>query len=239
MIDWLVVSAALLAGLLGNLHCALMCGGIAVGLASGHPGGGWPAAMRLNLGRVGGYTLAGGLVGGLGAGLLAVLRQPQWQLGLRLAVGLVLIALALRIAWPQRFNALAGPAQALWRRLQPLHRQLLPADRPWRQWAAGALWGWLPCGLSGSLLTAAWLSADALQGALIMSAFGSGTLLVMLPLTWTGARAAGWLQGRTLRFGGAALLAAAGAITLLAPWLAQLPGLHAVLSALGCQTRLP
>ena len=32
MIDWLVISAALMSGLLGGVHCAAMCGGIATGL---------------------------------------------------------------------------------------------------------------------------------------------------------------------------------------------------------------
>lgn len=45
------------------------------------------------------------------------------------------------------------------------------------------LWGWLPCGLSTTLLAAAWLQADALNGALTMAAFGLGTLPMMLPLT--------------------------------------------------------
>ena len=35
MIDWLVIGAALMSGLLGGVHCAAMCGGIATGLSFG------------------------------------------------------------------------------------------------------------------------------------------------------------------------------------------------------------
>ena len=50
------------------------------------------------------------------------------------------------------------------------------------------LWGWLPCGLSATVLLAAWLQASAVHGALLMLAFGAGTLPAMVPLTWSGAR---------------------------------------------------
>ena len=71
---------------------------------------------------------------------------------------------------------------------------MLPADTHARRLALGVLWGWLPCGLSTTLLAAAWLQADARNGALTMAAFGLGTLPVMLPLTWSGLRLKLWLQ---------------------------------------------
>ena len=66
-VDLMVLGAALLTGLLGGVHCAAMCGGIATGLSAGSRG--WWAALQPNLGRVGGYALAGAIVGGLGGGL--------------------------------------------------------------------------------------------------------------------------------------------------------------------------
>ena len=74
-----------------------------------------------------------------------------------------------------------------------------------------------------------------MHGALTMLAFGLGTLPVMLPLTWSGARLGRWLQTRW-RNAGAAQVMSAGLLTLSAPWLMQVPELHAVLSALGCVT---
>ena len=87
-IDWLVLLAALTSGLLGGLHCVAMCGGIATGFSAASPQQGWMPALQLNLGRVGGYVLAGAIVGALGHGLLSILREPWIGIALRMLVGL-------------------------------------------------------------------------------------------------------------------------------------------------------
>jgi sulfite exporter TauE/SafE len=97
-------------------------------------------------------------------------------------------------------------------------------------------WGWLPCGLSTTLLAAAWLEASALHGALLMAAFGTGTLATMVPLTWSGARIAALTRQRRWRIAGAVLVALAGVATIAAPWLARQPARHALLEALGCRS---
>lgn len=237
-IDLPTLAAALLSGLLGGLHCAAMCGGIAAAIAAG-AGRAPPlcTALLSNLGRVGGYVLAGALAGGLGAGLLTLARIESAVLAMRMAVGAVLILVALRLlGLGGRLGFVSAPGNAIWRALAPLHRRLLPADTAPRQLLAGALWGWLPCGLSGSLLIAAWLSADAIQGAQIMAAFGLGTLPLMVSLTWSGARVLRWLQRPGARYGAAGLIGLSGLLTLSAPWLARLPAAHAWLQALGCRT---
>lgn len=237
MIDWLVLGGALASGALGSLHCGAMCGGIAVGASMGFPREhALRSAALLNGGRIASYTLAGIVVGGLGGGLLQVVRLPGLQQGLRLAVGLVLIVAALRVLLPGRLPGLNRPGHWLWDRLQPLRSRVLPADTPMKQWVLGMLWGWLPCGLSATLLSAAWLSADPLQGGLLMLAFGTGTWLSMLPLTWSGSQGGRWLQRPALRSAGAGVLMLSGLLTLSAPWLAQHPGMHALLSALGCRS---
>ncbi len=237
-IDVPVLLGALLSGLVGGLHCALMCGGVAAGVALASRGA--PplrSALVANAGRIGGYVVAGALVGALGAGLLQVLRIESLLLGMRMAVGAVLLVVALRLLDSRnRLGFLSRPGAAVWRRLAPLQRRLLPATTLPRQLALGLFWGWLPCGLSYTLLTAAWLTADPLQGALLMAAFGLGTAATMVPLTWSGASVAGWLARPATRRVAAALVAFAGLLTITAPWLAQLPALHGVLEALGCRT---
>ncbi|NLW97743.1 MAG: sulfite exporter TauE/SafE family protein, partial [Xanthomonadaceae bacterium] len=96
-IDWLVLLGALTAGLLGGLHCVAMCGGIATGLSATAPGGGWSGALQLNLGRIGGYVLAGLVVGAFGHGLVGLLRDPWIGLSLRALAGLALVVVALRL----------------------------------------------------------------------------------------------------------------------------------------------
>jgi len=240
-VDLLSLGASLLAGLLGGVHCVAMCGGIAAGIAVGarpqNPAQSWALAWRSNLGRVGGYVLAGTLVGGFGAGLFAALHGDALLLGARMAVGLVLVLVGLRLASPGRsFDPFKQPAAKLWQKLAPLQRRLLPANTAARQIGLGLLWGWLPCGLSLSLLSAAWLSADALQGGLIMAAFGIGTLPLMLPLTYSGARVLRRLREPGMRRIGAALVVSAGVLTVAAPWLASLPAAHQLLVALGCRS---
>src|SRR6185369_17795227 len=98
--------------------------------------------------------------------------------------------------------------------------------------AGGMLWGWLPCGLSGTVLFAAWLQSSALHGALLMLCFGLGTLPAMVPLTWSGARLGQRLQQGSARVALASLIFTAGLITLLAPWMARSAQVHGILKAL-------
>lgn len=99
----------------------------------------------------------------------------------------------------------------------------------------GLFWGWLPCGLSTTLLLAAWLEASAWHGALLMLAFGLGTLPLMTGLSWSGAHFARRLAQPHWRYLAAALIASAGTLTLAAPWLARSATAHAWLLALGCR----
>lgn len=235
-VDWLVIGGALLTGLLGGAHCAAMCGGIATGLSLRQRGGWW-VALQPNLGRVGGYVLAGAIVGGIGHGLLAAARTPGLSLALRATVGAVLVVAALRLLdRGGHLHFLGGPGARLWQWLRPLQKRLLPANTATRRLLLGLLWGWMPCGLSTTLLAAAWLQGNALHGALTMAAFGLGTLPVMLPLTWAGARIGQRLQrGRWRTALGLGVLLA-GLLTLVAPLSMPLPAMHEVLAALGCRS---
>lgn len=235
-IDWLVLGGALLSGLLGGAHCAVMCGGIATGLSLQQRGGWW-RALQPNLGRIGGYALAGMVAGGIGHGILDIARLPWLTVALRAMVGLVLIIAALRLLDRRgRLSFPGSPGSRLWQWLRPLQRRLLPADTTGKRIALGMLWGWMPCGLSTTLLAAAWLQASAVNGAMTMAAFGLGTLPVMLPLTWVGARVGQRLQRGGWRVAMGSVVLIAGMLTLAAPLLMKAPALHGVLSALGCQS---
>ncbi|HVI59101.1 MAG TPA: sulfite exporter TauE/SafE family protein [Luteimonas sp.] len=233
-IDWPILLAALLSGLSGGLHCAAMCGGIATSFPAMGARGDLRYVVEPNLGRVLGYVIAGAVAGGIGGGIVAVARSPWLGVGLRVAVGLVLVVAALRLFDVRGRLRLPGGTGAMWQWLRPLQRRLLPADSHAKRLALGVLWGWLPCGLSTTLLAAAWLQADARNGALTMAAFGLGTLPVMLPLTWSGMRLKLWLQDGPWRIAAGSLILAAGLLTMAAPWLMHVPALHDVLAALGC-----
>lgn len=236
VIDWVTVGAALLAGVLGGAHCAAMCGGIATSLgSSAGRSHALARAFEANGGRIAGYMLAGALVGGLGHGLLGIARMHWLATTLRVGVGLATIAVALRLLdRGRRLGFLSAPGVGAWRWLRPLQQRLWPANTPMRRIALGMLWGWLPCGLSTTVLTIAWLQASAFHGALTMAAFGLGTLPVMLPLAWSGARLAGWLHDTRRRVAASTLLMLAGTLTALSPWLMHVPLLHGLLGSLGC-----
>ncbi len=236
-IDWLTIGAALLSGLLGGAHCAAMCGGIATGFSALAVRGRLASAIEANLGRVGGYVVAGAIAGGIGHGIVDVARLQWLALGLRMLVGVVLVVVALRLLDRRnRLGFIARPGVRAWRLLRPLQQRLLPADTRAKRIGMGMLWGWLPCGLSTTLLVAAWLQATAINGALTMAAFGLGTLPVMLPLTWSGARLGRWLQQPGRRMTVATIVLFAGLVTVSAPWLMKVPALHGALGALGCMS---
>ena len=233
-IDLLTLAAAFLAGLVGSVHCVAMCGGIATGFAPRgvDAGAALRAAVTINLGRASGYALAGAIVGGFGHGLVAVFRAGHLMYGLRALAGVVLILVALRmLGLNPKFGAFGRWGEKIWASLSPIRSRLLPASTAPRRFALGMVWGWLPCGLSGTMLAAAWLQANAVGGAALMAAFGLGTFPAMLPLSWSGSR---WRAKPGHRRLAGILVLMAGLLTIAAPWLMQLPALHGVLGALGC-----
>jgi sulfite exporter TauE/SafE len=231
----LVLSSAFLTALMGGAHCAAMCGGIATGFSASGRKASWLDALEPNVGRILSYTLAGAIAGGLGHGIVTLARSQALATTLRVAVGLVLVSAALRLLLPRGKLAFFSAPGRLWHRvLQPLQRRLFPADTTAKRMAAGLAWGFLPCGLSSTMLVAAWLQGRALDGAMTMLAFGVGTLPVMVPLTWSGARIGQALQRRPWRTAAGGFVLAAGLVTLATPLLMQVPALHSVLAALGC-----
>ncbi len=245
-VDLLTLGAAFISGLIGSVHCLVMCGGVATGLAAASRAPGdapltgraaFDAALALNIGRVIGYSIGGLLVGIFGTALVQGLDLPRLMLILRMAVGVVMVLIGLRlIGGRDRLGAVGRIGKAVWPALQKLGRGLLPADRTWKRLVLGALWGWLPCGLSWSMLLVALFTVDPLNATLTMAAFGSATLLTMVPVTWGSARLARRLAQPRLRRTLGTLVITAGAITLLAPWLMRVPALHDLLAALGCRT---
>ncbi|MGE5466358.1 MAG: sulfite exporter TauE/SafE family protein [Ignavibacteria bacterium] len=165
-----------LVGLLGGTHCAGMCGGIVGALSMQAPAGRGAVRIHLayNLGRIGGYIVAGAIAGTVGYAFGSVLPIER---GLYLLANLMLLAMGLYLLGATRpLAALERGGQRLWQRIQPATRRFLPVRGPAQALPLGFLWGWLPCGLVYSALTTALASGSAARGALAMLAFGLGTL---------------------------------------------------------------
>jgi len=193
------LGALFLAGLLGGGHCAAMCGGIA-GALSGQARAGLALQLAYNAGRIGSYAAAGAVAGAVGA-LAFVHDIVPLQVALYVAANVVLVALGLYLGgWSRLLARFEGPAQLLWRRIAPLAARLLPADTLPRALAVGALWGWLPCGLTQAGLAMALLAGGPAEGAAMMAAFGLGTLPNLLAAGLFYRRLQPWLRGRVGRW---------------------------------------
>lgn len=163
-------------GLASGLHCAGMCGGISAGFTWVQKQKVWQTQLLLNAGRITSYAAAGAAAGALGsAGAYAAAVLPAQTLLYVLSSAFVLLA-GMHLLGVMQLSRLESLGRPVWRRLQPLAARLLPARTLPQAYAAGLVWGWLPCGLVYGALAAAVFAGGASQGAAAMAAFGAGTL---------------------------------------------------------------
>ena len=216
------LGAALVAGLAGSGHCLAMCGGVAGALAMRGNAAGTGVGTRTahalvyNVSRVASYAVAGALAGLLGRALLAAIDVASLAVALRVVAGAIMIAAAGRLLFGWRLlDPLEAAGARLWRRVAPWASGRARASGSLGgAIALGLAWGWLPCGLTYSMLLLAATTASTATGALVMAAFGLGTLPSMLTATLAFDRAARALAARaSLRNVAGALLMAFGVWT--------------------------
>lgn len=216
MIEFSLLSA-LLAGLLGGVHCVGMCGGIVAAFSFRSDGTTPPFRLHVgyNIGRVLSYTLFGALAGALGASLNLLEIRPL-QLSLYVIAQGVMILLGLYLAgfnqWVLLFEKLGG---VLWNRLQPAFKKLLPVKTLPGALLAGMAWGWLPCGLVYSILISAFAAGSATSGAALMLAFGLGTLPNLLGMALFARQIQPFMQQVWVRRTAGLLVAGFGVMGLL------------------------
>lgn len=201
---------ALLAGLLGGAHCVGMCGGIVAAMSlQGGRRQPLPFHLGYNLGRMASYAAGGALAGLVGSAAFLSERLLPLQTGLYVLAQVVLILMGLYLAGLSRAVLwLERAGSTLWKRLQPVFGRLLPIRDFKGALAAGLVWGWLPCGLVYSVLVTALASGNAASGALLMLAFGLGTLPNLLAMGWAAERLRALAAKRTVKL--AAGLSVAG-----------------------------
>jgi sulfite exporter TauE/SafE len=171
---------ALMLGLVGSLHCAGMCGPLALALpvVGNGPGGFLAARLAYNLGRVITYAGLGVVCGLAGQGLLLAGVQ-RW---LSITLGVLLIAGLLA----SRRVALARPVVRLLARLQASMAGLLGHRSVLALGVLGMLNGLLPCGLVYVACAGAAATGDWLAGAEYMAVFGLGTVPLMFSISLSG-----------------------------------------------------
>jgi uncharacterized protein len=167
-------------GLVGSLHCAGMCGPLALALP---PAGNTTPAYVLgrvayNLGRVVTYCALGLVFGLVGAALwlAGVQRWVSIALGVALLLGLFASRKLLR------WNPVTLVMDQLKSRMSGLlrHRSLGSLA------VLGLLNGLLPCGLVYAACAGATATGGVLAGVKYMAVFGAGTLPMMLALSLSG-----------------------------------------------------
>ena len=171
---------AFILGLVGSLHCAGMCGPLALALPpAGDTAPGYVVGrIAYNLGRIVTYCLLGVLFGLAGWTFLqaGVQRWVSIALGVTLLLGL--FASRKLVQW----NPVALVVGQLKSRMAGLLRQRSFASLA----VLGLLNGLLPCGLVYASCAAAATTGSILAGAQYMAVFGAGTVPMMLAISLSG-----------------------------------------------------
>ena len=216
---------AFIAGLLGGLHCFAMCGGWIAAVA--RPAGAvdlLPArALRAgqaatHAGRITTYVLLGAAFGAAGGAAFAAAMAPL-QRGMYMFANAMLLLLALSlVARGVEFDGLSRAGLAVYRRLLPIVGRLAPHRGVLSRYALGVAWGFTPCALVYGVLPVALLAGSAADGALVMLAFGLGTLPNLIAAGWTLGRSRRLFTDRRFRFAAAAIIAGFALLGLYRAW---------------------
>jgi sulfite exporter TauE/SafE len=190
--------------LFASVHCIGMCGPL-LALAEGLRPGKWTpwSQLPMHAGRIVTYALLGlvaGLVGGLvdHAGIAAGVRGAASLLG---GAAMVLFAVVLLgwFPWRRPLTVSEGFVGRFSRRLASRH--------PLGGVVLGLYWGLLPCGLVWAALLCAGATGSALRGALVMVAFGAGTVPALLLAGGLGGLVGPRLRGMLPRVAAASVMA--------------------------------
>lgn len=232
--------SAFLIGIWSTGHCLAMCGGLAIAAGQtnrqnlnnrmvqrGAELGAW------QLGRVLSYAFMGLMAGAFGSFFLANAPIVFFREFAFIVANLILIALGLHVAqlW-SGIVQIERLGQLIWKFIAPLATATLVPQTPKRRnplkqmgnaLRAGAIWGWLPCGLVYSMLVTASVSGSASNGAGWMLAFGLGTIPALWITSMASDQAAHYFQKPAVRktagcliigFGLWGLLRVSGVITV-------------------------
>ncbi len=171
----------LLMGIAGGPHCVAMCGAACGGIGRVNKGAVGGSLWLFQAGRLVGYSVLGALsaasIQGLGwLTIHSAALRPVWSLfhAAALMLGLMLLWRARQPIWFE------STGRAIWKRIQ-----LSQSDSS-GPLLLGVLWALLPCGLLYSAVLVAGLSANAMEGAIVMALFalGSGVSLMAGPWLW-------------------------------------------------------
>ncbi|MBT8094374.1 MAG: sulfite exporter TauE/SafE family protein [Gammaproteobacteria bacterium] len=215
---WPLLSAALITGLLGSAHCLGMCGGIsglfAVNAAVSSLKRQVPKAIAYNAGRILTYAILGAGVALIGRTMVDSI--PKLAAPVRLASGILIILVGLQVAFNWRIlEPIENAGAKLWKKVAPAAKGLVPVESSVQALGLGLIWGLLPCGLVYSVLLIAATTTDPVVGALVMLAFGLGTMPAMIATGLSASKLAQFMSGK--RLGAGLLIVLIGIATIAMP----------------------
>jgi len=185
-------------GVVNSLHCAGMCGPLALAFQGGSKG-----AILYQVTRTTSYTAIGVALGGLGSALGSQqLGTPTAYVGFVLAAGLIMLA----TIGDRGAVAIPGLGNAL--------QKMMARTRSWGPMTRAGLLGFftplLPCGLLWAALAGATVSGSAANGAIVMAGLALGAVPLLLLAQTQAPRLARRFGPHTLRWvqRGAMILAA-------------------------------
>ncbi len=172
-----LMATAFTMGLMGSIHCLGMCGGMLLTISVPNQEERRHLLITSQLARVCSYTVLGLLFGLLGSSVTLVTDLPILNIvsiALTLMLALYILGLWNLLQFIERGGAV------LWKALKPIQTRVLPIDKTANAVQFGLMWGLLPCGMVYTALALAISTGTSIGGALIMLAFGFGTLPSML-----------------------------------------------------------
>ena len=217
LVELSALLTAFFVGLLGSGHCFGMCGGIAAGLGTlpvkrgngddeGKPEA--LSAVLFNFGRIISYTVLGLLSAWILASVGEMLNVPKWSMALRFLTAIMIFLIGLQFLF--NWQLLAGIERIgarVWKHVLPLAVKAASLPGGIGRLLLGLCWGLLPCGLVYSVILTASAAGSPIGGALVMFAFGIGTLPSMLGMSLAAPALASMLSDQwTRRLMGAALI---------------------------------
>ena len=177
-----LLASALVTGLLGSVHCAGMCGPLALAVACGRPEAAGRRLALFAVGKTFTYVLLGLAAGTLGTAAVGWASPGRTAGVVALVAGTLMIAFGLHTL-TRRARPAARPSA-----LGALMARVLSARRPEAPLLAGSLAGLLPCGLVYAMVAQALAAGSALAGGLVMASFGLGTAPSVVAAGWLGSR---------------------------------------------------
>ncbi|VAW74672.1 hypothetical protein MNBD_GAMMA12-3119, partial [hydrothermal vent metagenome] len=167
----------------------------------------WTFSILYHLGRISSYMFAGLIAASLGMLGYNTINHPVGILIGQIVAASFMLALGLYVSkiW-QGLLVLEKIGSYFWRLIAPFAQNILPINCKRKAFLAGILWGWLPCGMVYTVLIWSLSSGGLLNGAIIMLAFGLGTLPLLLSISLFSFNAAPFLHNKIVSWVSGSLL---------------------------------